>query len=118
MNNNSNIDNNLKIDNLEKVRKDYYSNVTRFANIRTFLALLRTCAVFVALAIYMKNKYIFMLVGIIIIFGSIEFYLTNLKIKENDLEPKKNTYFNLAGFYSILFLFIFCYLFFYPPFKN
>ncbi len=118
MNNNSNIDNNLKIDNLEKVRKDYYSNVTRFANIRTFLALLRTCAVFVALAIYMKNKYIFMLVGIIIIFGSIEFYLTNLKIKESDLEPKKNTYFNLAGFYSILFLFIFCYLFFYPPFKN
>ena len=113
MNNNSETDNNL-----ENIRKDYYSNVTRFANIRTFLALLRTCAVFVALAIYMKNKYIFALVGIIIVFGSIEFYLTNLKIKENDLVPEKNTYFNLVGFYSILFLFIFVYLFFYPPFKN
>jgi hypothetical protein len=104
--------------NLEKVRKDYYSNVTRFANIRTFLSLIRTCAVFVALAIYMKNRYVFMLVGIIIVFGSIEFYLTNLKIKENDLNPNKDTYFNLVGFYSILFLFIFVYLFFYPPFKK
>jgi hypothetical protein len=104
--------------NLEQIRKDYYINVTRFANIRTFLSLIRTCAVFVALAIYMKNKYVFMLVSIIIIFGSLEFYLTNLKIKENDLVPDKNSYFNLVGFYSILFLFIFIYLFFYPPFKK
>ena len=75
--------------NLEKLRKDYYTNNTRFANIRTFLSLIRTCAVFVALAIYMKNRYVFMLVGIIIVFGSIEFYLTNLKIRENDLNPEK-----------------------------
>ena len=40
-------------------RLQYYSNVTRFSNVRTFLALLRTCAVFVGLAIYLKNKYIF-----------------------------------------------------------
>tara|TARA_B100001093_G_C26738923_1_gene975754 strand:+ start:500 stop:823 length:324 start_codon:yes stop_codon:yes gene_type:complete len=103
---------------IEEIRKDYYANNTRFANIRTFLSLIRTCAVFVALAIYMKNKYVFALVSIIIIFGSLEFYLTNLKIRENDLNPDKNTYFNLVGFYSILFLFIFVYLFFYPPFKK
>ena len=103
---------------IEEIRKNYYTNNTRFANIRTFLSLIRTCAVFVALAIYMKNKYVFALVSIIIIFGSLEFYLTNLKIKQNDLTPDKNSYFNLVGFYSILFLFIFVYLFFYPPFKK
>ena len=103
---------------IEEIRKNYYTNNTRFANIRTFLSLIRTCAVFVALAIYMKNKYVFALVSVIIIFGSLEFYLTNLKIRENDLNPEKNTYFNLVGFYSILFLFIFVYLFFYPPFKK
>ena len=64
-------------DDMEDIRKEYYMNVTRFSNIRTFLALIRTCAVFVALAIYMKNKYVFVIVAIIILFGTLEFYLTN-----------------------------------------
>ena len=103
---------------LENVRKEYYLNVTRFSNIRTFLALVRTCAVFVALAIYMKNRYVFVIVAIVILFGTLEFYLTNLKIKEADLKSKDDTYFNLVTFYAIIFLFIFGFLFINPPFKK
>lgn len=103
---------------IEDVRKEYYMNVTRFSNIRTFLALIRTCAVFVALAIYMKNRYVFVIVAIIILFGTLEFYLTNLKIKKTDLKAENDTYFNLVTFYALIFLFIFGYLFINPPFKN
>ena len=107
--------NNLEID---TVRNEYYKNVTRFSNIRTFLALVRTCAVFVALAIYMKNKYVFVIVAIIILFGTLEFYLTNLKIKEANLKAMDDTYFNLVAIYAIIFLFIFGFLFINPPFKK
>ena len=105
-------------DDIEKEKKEYYANVTRFSNIRTFLALIRTCAVFVGLAIYMKNKYIFAIVTIIILFGTLEFYLTNLKIKNVNLKSKDDTYFNLVIFYAIIFLFIFGFLFINPPFKK
>ena len=114
--NNQNIQD--KNNEIEDVRKEYYMNVTRFSNIRTFLALIRTCAVFVALAIYMKNRYVFVIVAIIILFGTLEFYLTNLKIKETNLEAENDTYFNLVTFYALIFLFIFGYLFINPPFKN
>ena len=36
-------------------RLQYYANVSRFSNVRTYLALIRTCAVFVGLAIYLKS---------------------------------------------------------------
>lgn len=116
MENNLVLNNNM--DNMKQLRKDYYVNVTRFSNIRTFLALIRTCAVFVALAIYMKNKYVFVIVSIIILFGTLEFYLTNLKIKEHSLKPISDTYFNLVAVYAIIFLIIFGYLFVNPPFKK
>jgi hypothetical protein len=102
----------------EDIQKEYYMNVTRFSNIRTFLALIRTCAVFVALAIYMKNRYVFVIVSIIILFGTLEFYLTNLKIKNVSLKASNDTYFNLVAFYAIIFLFIFGFLFINPPFKK
>ena len=105
-------------DDMEDIRKEYYMNVTRFSNIRTFLALIRTCAVFVASAIYMKNKYVFVIVAIIILFGTLEFYLTNLKIKNTDLKAKNDTYFNLVAVYAVIFLFIFGFLFINPPFKK
>lgn len=102
------------MDNL--ARENYYSNVTRFSNIRTFLSLIRTCAIFVALAIYLKNKYVFLFVSIILIFGTVEFYLTNLKIKKNKLDPLSDSYFNLSTAYAIIFLIIFIILFLNPPF--
>ena len=34
---------------------------TKLSNVRTFLSLIRTCAVFVGLAIYLKNKYVFLI---------------------------------------------------------
>ena len=108
----------VQIKDMEDIRKEYYMNVTRFSNIRTFLALIRTCAVFVALAIYMKNKYVFVIVAIIILFGTLEFYLTNLKIKNTDLKAKNDTYFNLVAVYAVIFLFIFGFLFINPPFKK
>ena len=114
----NNVNNINNIKDIEKIREEYYLNVTRFSNIRTFLALIRTCAVFVALAIYMKNRYVFVIVAIIILFGTLEFYLTNLKIKETNLKAKDDTYFNLVTFYAIIFLFIFGFLFINPPFKK
>ena len=109
---------NTQKEDIEELQKEYYMNVTRFSNIRTFLALIRTCAVFVALAIYMKNRYVFVIVSIIILFGTLEFYLTNLKIKNTDLKAKSDTYFNLVTFYAIIFLFIFGFLFINPPYKK
>ena len=64
-------------------RIKYYSNVTRFSNVRTFLALIRTCAVFVGLAIYLKNKYVFLLVVAIMFFGLLEYMIINKKLMEN-----------------------------------
>ena len=97
-------------------RIQYYSNVTRFSNVRTFLALLRTCAVFVGLAIYLKNKYIFLLVLALMIFGMVEYVLINKKLTENNLKNPISSYNNLVLIYSGIFILIFILLFIYPPF--
>lgn len=102
------------MENLDRVK--YYSNVTRFSNVRTFLALIRTCAVFVGLAIYLKNRYIFLLVVGIMIFGCIEYLLINKKLKENKVNTDLSTYNNLVLVYCGLFSIIFVFLFFKPPF--
>jgi hypothetical protein len=98
------------------LRLQYYSNVTRFSNVRTFLALLRTCAVFVGLAIYLKNKYIFLLVVALMIFGMAEYVLINKKLSENNLKNTISSYNNLVLIYSGIFILIFILLFIYPPF--
>ena len=97
-------------------RLQYYSNVTRFSNVRTFLALLRTCAVFVGLAIYLKNKYIFLLVLALMIFGMVEYVLINKKLNEKTLKGNLSNYNNLVLIYSGIFILIFILLFLYPPF--
>ena len=97
-------------------RLQYYSNVTRFSNVRTFLALLRTCAVFVGLAIYLKNKYIFLLVLALMIFGMVEYVLINKKLNEKNLKGNLSNYNNLVLIYSGIFILIFILLFIYPPF--
>ena len=97
-------------------RLKYYSNVTRFSNVRTFLALLRTCAVFVGLAIYLKNRYIFLLVVAIMLFGITEFFIINKKLEEEKLSIDLSSYYNLVLTYSGLFIIIFLTLFIKPPF--
>ena len=97
-------------------RLQYYSNVTRFSNVRTFLALLRTCAVFVGLAIYLRNKYIFLLVLALMLFGMIEYVLINKKLNEKNLKDELSNYNNLVLIYSGIFTLIFILLFLYPPF--
>ena len=97
-------------------RLQYYSNVTRFSNVRTFLALLRTCAVFVGLAIYLKNKYIFLLVLALMLFGMVEYVLINKKLNEKNLKGGLSNYNNLVLIYSGIFILIFILLFLYPPF--
>lgn len=97
-------------------RLQYYSNVARFSNVRTFLALLRTCAVFVGLAIYLKNKYIFLLVLALILFGMVEYVLINKKLNEKNLKGELSNYNNLVLIYSGIFTLIFILLFLHPPF--
>ena len=97
-------------------RLKYYSNVTKFSNVRTFLALLRTCAVFVGLAIYLKNRYIFLLVVAIMCFGIAEFFLINKKLEGNKVSTDLSSYNNLVLIYSGLFIVIFLTLFLKPPF--
>ena len=75
INNTINTKNNNAIDKEQRIQ--YYGNITRFSNVRTYLALVRTCAVFVGLAIYTKNKYVFILVLAIIFFGTLEYLLIN-----------------------------------------
>ena len=100
----------------DKLRIKYYSNVTRFSNVRTFLALIRTCAVFVGLAIYLKNRYIFLLVVGIMFFGCLEYILINKKLRENKVSTDLSTYNNIVLIYCLLFCVIFILLFFKPPF--
>ena len=100
----------------DKLRIKYYSNVTRFSNVRTFLALIRTCAVFVGLAIYLKNRYIFLLVVGIMFFGCLEYILINKKLRENEVSTDLSTYNNIVLIYCLLFCVIFILLFFKPPF--
>lgn len=100
----------------DKLRIKYYSNVTRFSNVRTFLALIRTCAVFVGLAIYLKNRYIFLLVVGIMCFGCLEYILINKKLRENEFSTDLTTYNNIVLIYCLLFCVIFILLFFKPPF--
>lgn len=108
----------METDEIKKIQKIYYTNSTRFANIRTFLALLRTCAIFVALSIYMKNKWILLVCSFIILFGMFEFYYLNKKIRDFDLDIKEDLYFKIIMIYSSIFVFIFFFLFLYPPFKH
>tara|TARA_B100000767_G_scaffold274797_1_gene308997 strand:+ start:3465 stop:3788 length:324 start_codon:yes stop_codon:yes gene_type:complete len=105
-----------KIINKKKNTYEYQINVTRFSNTRTFLSFVRTCSVFVAIAIYLKNKYIFILSTIIVVFGTLEYILINKMIGENKLTPEYSSYFNTVIFYSLIFIFIFMYLFYKPPF--
>lgn len=100
---------------LEK-RLEYYANVSRFSNVRTYLALIRTCAVFVGLAIYLKNKYVFLLVLFIVLFGTLEYLLLNKKLGEEDLTVSYSAYYNIVLIYGFLFFMIFLLLFFKPPF--
>lgn len=100
---------------LEK-RMEYYANVSRFSNVRTYLALIRTCAVFVGLAIYLKSKYVFLLVLFIVLFGTIEYLLLNKKLGEEDLTVSYSAYYNIVLIYGFLFSMIFVLLFFKPPF--
>ena len=97
-------------------RMQYYANVTRFSNVRTYLALVRTCAVFVGLAIYLKNKYIFILVVAVIFFGTMEYLLINKKLGEDSLTTKYSAYYNVVLLYATIFSLIFLYLFYKPPF--
>ena len=94
----------------------YYANVSRFSNVRTFLALIRTCAVFVGLAIYLKNKYVFLLTLLIVAFGTIEYTLINKKLGNAELTTSYSAYYNIVLVYSLLFSAIFVLLFFNPPF--
>ena len=98
------------------VRLKYYSNVARFSNVRTFLALIRTCAVFVGLAIYLKNRYIFLIVVTLMLFGSLEYLVINNKLKENKITSDLSTYNDLVLIYCGLFVLIFIILFLKPPF--
>ena len=100
----------------DKLRIKYYSNVTRFSNVRTFLALIRTCAVFVGLAIYLKNRYIFLLVVGIMFFGCLEYILINKKLRENKVSTDLSTYNNIVLIYCLLFCVIFILFIFKPPF--
>ena len=97
-------------------RMEYYANVSRFSNVRTYLALIRTCAVFVGLAIYLKSKYVFLLVLFIVLFGTIEYLLLNKKLGEEDLTVSYSAYYNIVLIYGFLFSIIFVLLFFKPPF--
>ena len=97
----------METDEIKKNPKIYYVNSTRFANIRTFLPLLRTCAIFVALSIYMKNKWILLVCSFIILFGIFEFYYLNKKIKDFNLDIKEDLYFKIIMIYSSIFVFIF-----------
>ena len=97
-------------------RLKYYSNVTKFSNVRTFLAFLRTCAVFVGLAIYLKNRYIFLLVVAILLFGIVEFFIINKKLEKDKISLDLSSYNNLVLTYSGLFAIIFLTLFIKPPF--
>ena len=98
------------------VRLKYYSNVARFSNVRTFLALIRTCAVFVGLVVYLKNKYIFLVVVTLLIFGSLEYLIINNKLQENKVASDLSSYNDLVLIYCGLFVLIFIILFLKPPF--
>ena len=98
-------------------RLQYYANVSRFSNVRTYLnILIRTCAVFVGLAIYLKSKYVFLLVLVIVFFGTFEYLLLNKKLGEDQLTVSYSAYYNIVLIYGILFLVIFLFLFYKPPF--
>lgn len=114
INNTINTKNNNAIDKEQRIQ--YYGNITRFSNVRTYLALVRTCAVFVGLAIYTKNKYVFILVLAIIFFGTLEYLLINKKVSENHLTTKYSAYYNIVLLYAVIFSLIFLLLFFKPPF--
>ena len=89
---------------------------TKFSNDRTFLALIRTCAVFVGLAIFLKNKYVFLIVVAIMLFGLLEYMIINKKLKEENINKNVPTYNHLVTVYAGLFILIFIILFFKPPF--
>ena len=89
-----------------------------FRMLELFLALIRTCAVFVGLAIYLKNRYIFLIVVTLMLFGSLEYLVINNKLKQNKISSDLSSYNDLVLIYCGLFVLIFIILFLNPLFKK